>query len=70
MVERHPASSSVSLTPVEIYQATGMICVQLNTNYDTALHRLISHAVRTRRTVVDVSQDIVNRQLDLGRAGY
>jgi hypothetical protein len=49
----------------EIYQAAGMVMVQLGVTIEEAMVRLRSHAYVTGRVTGDVARDIVNRKLRL-----
>lgn len=49
----------------EVYQAAGMIMVQLGVDADEALARLRARAFAQGRTATDVARDIVNRTLDI-----
>jgi hypothetical protein len=49
----------------EVYQAAGMITVQLGVTIEVAMMRLRSHAFVTDRSIADVARDIVRRVLRL-----
>ena len=49
----------------EIYQAAGMITVQLGVSIEVATVRLRSHAFATGRSVGEIARDIVGRKLRL-----
>lgn len=55
------------LDRVEVYQATGMLIVQLDVNSAEALARLRGHAVATGQTASAVAWAIVHGQLELDR---
>ena len=63
MTETHAVSDRVDPTLVKIYQAAGMLSVQLDTSCDRALRHLLDHAARTHRSVTDVALDVLGRQL-------
>jgi hypothetical protein len=46
-----------------VYQAAGMVAVQLGVDVTEATVRLRAHAMRTDRLVADVARDVVARQL-------
>lgn len=50
---------------VEIYQAAGMLTVQLGVTIEVAMMRLRSHAFAAERPIRDVARDIVRRKLRL-----
>ncbi|MGW7683986.1 GAF and ANTAR domain-containing protein [Kribbella sp. NPDC054772] len=47
-----------------VYQATGMVSVQLDTSPENALTTLRAHAFTHNTTVDDIAQQIVDRELD------
>ena len=49
----------------EIYQASGMIAIQLNVPAEEAMMRIRAHAFANDRTLHDVAADIVTRRLRL-----
>jgi hypothetical protein len=60
-----PASSDAEYLRSEIYQAAGMVMVQLGVNIEVAMVRLRSHAFASGRPTGDVARDIVRRRLRL-----
>jgi hypothetical protein len=54
------------LDHIEVYQATGMIMVQLDVPAETALSRLRAHAFVHDRTIDDIARDVVARRLRFG----
>lgn len=50
----------------QIYQASGMVAVQLRTSVADALVRIRAHAFGNARTMSEVAADIVTRRLRLG----
>ena len=46
-----------------VHQATGMIAVQIDADVDEALVRLRAHSFATDRTIRDVADDVVTRQI-------
>ncbi len=64
---RDDASMAVGTAPElrrHIHQATGMILVQMNVSATEAFLILRAHAFTSGRTVHDIAQDVVTRQLD------
>ena len=51
----------------EIYQAAGMITVQLDVDIPEALARLRAHAYAEERPLREVARDVVGRRLRLER---
>jgi hypothetical protein len=51
----------------EVHQATGMVSAQLDVTQAEALIRLRAHAFSQRRSLADVSADVVARRLRLGK---
>ena len=51
------------LDHIEVYQATGMIMVQLDVPAETALSRLRAHAFVHDRSIDDIARDVVARRL-------
>ncbi len=47
----------------EVFQASGMISVQLNTGVDEALVRLRAHAYAHDRSTADVAHDVITRRI-------
>ncbi|MGW0701099.1 ANTAR domain-containing protein [Streptomyces sp. NPDC002867] len=64
-----PAGSPPTLQHAVIHQATGMVSVQLSLPLPQALLRLRAHAYSSGRSLTDISQDVVDRQLRLDRNG-
>lgn len=60
-----PAHSPHSLQHVVVHQATGMLSVQLSLPLPQALLRLRAHAYGSGRSIIEVSQDVVDRRLRL-----
>ncbi|WP_148588713.1 ANTAR domain-containing protein [Streptomyces sp. WAC01526] len=60
-----PAGSPPTLQHAVIHQATGMVSVQLSLPLPQALLRLRAHAYSSGRSITDISQDVVDRQLRL-----
>ncbi|WP_143261687.1 GAF and ANTAR domain-containing protein [Allokutzneria sp. NRRL B-24872] len=54
---------SLPLHNPRLHQATGMIAAQLDTGIDEALARLRARAFATRRTLADLSEDVVARRV-------
>jgi hypothetical protein len=54
---------------VELYQAQGMVMVDLSVSIGDAMARLRAHAYATGRPLHDVARDVVDRQLRLDRDG-
>jgi hypothetical protein len=54
------------LDHIEVYQATGMIMVQLNVRAETALSRLRAYAFVHDRTIDDIARDVVARCVRFG----
>ena len=54
-------------TPYEVYQAQGMVMVQLGVPGDVALARLRAHAYAEGQRLVEVAQDVLDRRLVLQR---
>jgi AmiR/NasT family two-component response regulator len=54
-----------TLSRAEVSQATGMLIAQLDIDAAAALVRLRARAYATDRSVIDVSRDILDRQLML-----
>jgi AmiR/NasT family two-component response regulator len=54
------------LDHIEVYQATGMIMVQLDVPAETALSRLRAYAFVHDRSIDDISRDVVARRLRFG----
>jgi GAF domain len=54
------------LDHIEVYQATGMIMVQLGVPAETALSRLRAYAFVHDRTIDDIARDVVARRLRFG----
>lgn len=54
------------LDHIEVYQATGMIMVQLDVPAETALSRLRAYAFVHDRTIDDIARDVVARRLRFG----
>jgi hypothetical protein len=54
------------LDHIEVYQATGMIMVQLDMPAETALSRLRAHAFVHDRKIDDIARDVVARRLRFG----
>ena len=52
---------------IVIYQATGMIAVQLNDTTSNALARLRAAAYASGRPMYDIAQDVVERRRDRGQ---
>ena len=52
----------------EVYQAQGMIMVQLGVSLTEALIRMRAHAYAEQRPLVDVARDVINRTLCFDRA--
>jgi hypothetical protein len=50
---------------VEVFQASGMVSVQLDVSVEEALVRLRAHAFATDRTLREVAHDVVSRRLRL-----
>ncbi|MGI8666739.1 MAG: GAF and ANTAR domain-containing protein [Jatrophihabitans sp.] len=50
----------------EVYQAAGMLTVQLDVDITEAMVRLRGYAFARERSILDVARDIVNRDLQLG----
>jgi hypothetical protein len=50
---------------VELFQASGMVSVQLDVSVDEAKARLRAHAYATDRSIRDVARDVVTRRLRL-----
>jgi hypothetical protein len=50
---------------VELFQASGMVSVQLDVSVDEAMARLRAYAFATDRTMRDVARDVVARRLRL-----
>jgi len=55
--------AGLSDSRAEVYQATGMISVQLEVTLEEALVRLRAHAFATSAPVADVAASVVSRQL-------
>jgi hypothetical protein len=51
----------------EVFQAQGMVMVQLGIALDEALVRLRAHAYAAGRPLADVARDVVNRRLRFDR---
>jgi hypothetical protein len=51
------------LDHIEVYQATGMIMVQLDVSAETALSRLRAHAFVHDRSIDDIARNVVARRL-------
>jgi AmiR/NasT family two-component response regulator len=49
----------------ELYQAQGMLSLQLGVDLAEAMIRLRAHAYAHNRPLIDVARDIVERRLDL-----
>jgi hypothetical protein len=64
------ADPSLSLQHAVIHQATGMLSVQLALPLPQALLRLRAHAYGSGRSIIDISQDVVDRRLRLGHNGH
>ncbi|WP_242882275.1 ANTAR domain-containing protein [Actinomadura litoris] len=47
----------------EVYQATGMVAVQLNADLDEALSRLRAHAFSTGVSLAEIAQQVLDRVL-------
>jgi ANTAR domain len=60
-----PDDADAEFYRVEVYQAAGMVMVQLGVSIEVATMRLRSHAYVTGRPIVDVARDIVGRKLRL-----
>ncbi|WP_142104330.1 GAF and ANTAR domain-containing protein [Pseudonocardia cypriaca] len=54
------------LDHIEVYQATGMIMVQLDVSAETALSRLRAYAFVHERSIDDIARDVVARRLRFG----
>jgi hypothetical protein len=54
------------LDHIEVYQATGMIMVQLGVAAETALSRLRAYAFVHDRSIDDIARDVVARRLRFG----
>ena len=52
---------------LEVYQAQGMVMVDLGVSLDEAMARLRAHAYAHERSLTDVSRDILDGSLRLGR---
>lgn len=65
-----PWSQLASLERVEVYQATGMLQVQLDVDAAEALARLRGYAFANEMTVSEVAWKIVERQLVLERDDF
>lgn len=63
-----PAGLGVALdTSLEVYQAQGMVTVQLGVSLVEALARIRAYAYANDRALASVARDIVNRKLSLER---
>ena len=65
--DRYPAHVLSMGYRVEVYQAQGMLQVQLGVGSSEALARLRAHAFAAGRPLGDVAQDIIDRKLILER---
>ncbi|MDJ0463491.1 hypothetical protein [Streptomyces sp. H27-C3] len=64
-----PVDVAGTLQHAVIHQATGMVSVQLALPLAQALLRLRGHAYSSGRSITDISHDVVDRRLRLGRNG-
>lgn len=60
-----PGLADAAETRFEVYQAQGMVMVQLEVTADEALSRIRGHAFAQDRRLVDVAEDIIARRLSL-----
>ena len=58
---------SVAVTRLEVFQAQGMVTIQLGVSLDEAMARLRAHAYAQGRSLDDVASDVVARRLVLER---
>jgi hypothetical protein len=63
------AVSSPVLHHAVVHQATGMLSVSLAVSLPQALLRLRAHAYGSGRSIIDISQDVVDRRLRLEPGG-
>jgi hypothetical protein len=61
----HRADADVTLGRAEVYQAAGMVMVQLGVSIEEATVRLHAYAFASDRPLVDVARDVVGRHLRL-----
>jgi GAF domain/ANTAR domain len=60
-----PSAYGAEEHSVELFQASGMVSVQLDVSVDEAKARLRAHAYATDRSIRDVARDVVTRRLRL-----
>ena len=65
--QAQPISQSALESRLEIYQAQGMLTVQLDLELPEALARLRGHAYANDRTLSDVARDVISRKLSMER---
>ena len=62
------SAADTSLTgPAELFQAQGMVMVQIDGTLTEAMSRIRAHAYAENRRLIDVVNDIVNRKLKFDR---
>lgn len=61
------ASGEPMAGPVELFQAQGMVMIQIGGTLAEAMARIRAHAYAENRRLIDVARDIVGRELRFGR---
>jgi GAF domain-containing protein len=62
-----PVAGAMLPAPLELFQAQGMVMVQLGGDLAEAMARIRAHAFAENRRLVDVARDIVARELTFDR---